>query len=60
MQNIDADPFTVSELDHDIKKLKRNTAGGEDDITSEMLQSLNEDTKFALLNIMNEILLSKI
>ena len=47
-------PFTLSELNHAIKKPKRNKAGGEEETTSEMLKHLHEDTKLALLDIMKE------
>ena len=59
MLNIDTGSFTLSELSYPTKKLKRNKAGGEDEITSEMLQILTEDTKFALPDILNEILESE-
>ena len=59
MLNIDTDSFTLSEFDHNIKRPKRNKAGGEDEIMSEMLQNLNEGAKLPLLNAMNEILESK-
>ena len=51
-----------TELDHAIKKLERDKIGGEDEVTGEMFQNLNEDTNLALFdNIinMNDILESE-
>ena len=56
MLRIDISPFSLSELNDVIQKVNSNWAGGDDKFTSEMLLNLGEDTKPALLSIINETL----
>ena len=59
MLNIDAGPFRLSELDDAMKKLKRKKVEQKTKLQSEMLQTLGEDVKLALLDTMNGILESE-
>jgi hypothetical protein len=53
--NAPYDNFSFSEIKQAIKKLKNKQASGSDDITGEMLKTMDEESMGYLLTIMNEV-----
>ena len=51
---MDTGPFTVEELDAALHKASRNKSAGVDDIPTEAWQSLTEDNRQKLLDILNQ------